>query len=494
MSQSGSQRSIGAIVILFVVTTAALLSVLAASNWPITQEGHFSLLVASAIVQIILCLPLMLLLLRYSSWNTGWTLRTSNGWVQRNLLLILAGIIPSIMAGSVIATAAAVITVKGPKMLLGKEVPAFYVASFVVWIVSLLLQVAYFSVLAVSTKANAPTPPQMKPTAMPSAEIEELSRPATATTVATDPFHPKRPSSLPSLVFSDANTSSRSSLSTLQRPGSSRPGSSRPGSSKRGLSGRSHSQPRQSARSSFDAPSRRPSHDEGFDFWDTSGVSDHMKEIVMQSRPLGKNAGLPTIPGSRSPSPAKALEGPFFNPSPDESPPQSPLPQPPVSRPISPPSGPPEVPNFSILLPPAVVTTSDPTSSSSPLSGHKQRFSRPPTLSLTGGPTSDDHIHPLFRTSSPTPPPSASPNTIVTAAPEAGEMINRHTLQRMRSISQPTHSSPLQRSESFPDFRETRAPLAPISPNITSSTTSPRSTKIHQRKRSASLEGCIIRE
>ena len=494
MSQSSSQRLIGATAVLFTVSTAILLSILAASNLPITQEGHFSLLLASAVVDIILLFPLILLLFKYTSWTARWSLRRSYGWTQRNLLLILAGIVPSIMAGSVVATAVAVISVKGPKVVLGEEMPAFYVASFAVWIVSLAFQAAYFAILGASTNAKSSVPTETLSTAMPSAEMVESSRVPTATVSATDAPDTRSPSSLPSLMYSDGNTSSRSSLSTLQRPGSSRPGSSRPGSSKRGLLRRSHSQPRQSARSSFDTPSRRPSHDEGFDFWDTSGVSDQMREIVMQSKPLSKNVGLPTIPGSRSPSPAKALEGPFFNPSPDDSPPQSPLPQPPISCPISPPSSSPDIPNFSVLFPSAVATPTEAAPASNPPSSQKQRYSRPPTLIFTRGRTSDDHIHPLFRTSSPTPPPSASPNTIVTAAPEAGEMINRHTLQRMRSTSQSNHPSPLQRSESFPDFRETRLPLSPISNNIASPTMSPRAPTRHQRKRSASLEGCIIRD
>jgi hypothetical protein len=47
--------------------------------------------------------------------------------------------------------------------------------------------------------------------------------------------------------------------------------------------------------------------------------------------------------------------------------------------------------------------------------------SRPTTPSITGG--TEAHIHPLFRTDSPTPPPGTSPNTVVVASPFSGTVL-----------------------------------------------------------------------
>ncbi|KAL5346561.1 hypothetical protein ACLOAV_008268 [Pseudogymnoascus australis] len=52
---------------------------------------------------------------------------------------------------------------------------------------------------------------------------------------------------------------------------------------------------------------------------------------------------------------------------------------------------------------------------------------------------SDKHIHPLFRSDSPTPPPSATPTSIITAAPNAGVAITEMAaavVRRKRSSSQ----------------------------------------------------------
>lgn len=201
------------------------------------------------------------------------------------------------------------------------------------------------------------------------------------------------------------------------------------------------------------------------------GVSSHIRETVLQSKPMTKGSGLPPIPGSRSPSPAKALEGPFFQSSPSLSPPASPLPQPSVSRPNSPPSSPSDLPNFTTMFPPSSSPPpasplqrdlSRPGSRSGPVSysgtiSHSNRASRSRA-------TSEDHIHPLFRSCSPGPSPGASPGTIVTAAPEAGRLIDERMLKRMRSRSGslPSGPSPLLRSESSPDIHSTsHAPPVP---------------------------------
>lgn len=77
-------------------------------------------------------------------------------------------------------------------------------------------------------------------------------------------------------------------------------------------------------------------------------------------------------------------------------------------------------------------------------------------------PPDEAHIHPLFRSDSPTPPPAVSAGTVVTAAPNAGQMFaadvqSLRTMNRMRSGSLPVVSSPLSRQGSFDDFAVRRA-------------------------------------
>ncbi|KEY69645.1 hypothetical protein S7711_07685 [Stachybotrys chartarum IBT 7711] len=71
----------------------------------------------------------------------------------------------------------------------------------------------------------------------------------------------------------------------------------------------------------------------------------------------------------------------------------------------------------------------------------------------TNSSSSELHIHPLFRSDSPTPPPLATPGTVVLAAPQAGHVIVHResikSLRRMRSGSLPTAPSPLSRQGSF---------------------------------------------
>lgn len=66
------------------------------------------------------------------------------------------------------------------------------------------------------------------------------------------------------------------------------------------------------------------------------------------------------------------------------------------------------------------------------------------------------HIHPLFRSDSPTPPPMATPGTTVTASPDAGKVIHHapsnQSLRRLRSGSLLAQPSPLSRSSSTETF------------------------------------------
>ncbi|KAL8659091.1 MAG: hypothetical protein Q9226_000619 [Calogaya cf. arnoldii] len=332
-----------------------------------------------------------------------------NGGRGRHSLLFALGMLPSIVAG---VTVAALLgwanTSRGevPSYVLGLRISTYLFVSFILWGVSVITQILFFACLAWASHPVAKS--SQEPSIATREERQEMiepSRPTTSTTVQSNPFQGEPSSSnSPSAPPSEA-ASLRSSLSIKTRP----------------MTAKSKFLSRQHAfqsRSSLDSPARtRINQDEAFDSWDTSGVGPHIRETVLQSSPMVKPRPSPLepIPGSRSPSPAKALEGPFFGQGPSESPPPSPLPQPSVSR--------------------------------------------PPSRARSA--SSEDHIHPLFRTYSPA-PPNVSSGTIVTAAPGAGQMINQRILKRMRSGSLP--SSPLIRSESFSDFIASKTPTSPCSP------------------------------
>lgn len=151
-------------------------------------------------------------------------------------------------------------------------------------------------------------------------------------------------------------------------------------------------------------------HDDTFDSWDTSNVDPDNRQTVLESFSPKTDGGrfLETIPASpttsRSPSPGTPLD----------------------------------------LDPPRLQRRSR---SFSPASTRTQ-LPRPPQRAFTQQTSqSESHIHPLFRSDSPTPPPLASPGTVVIAAPQAGQVISDRqsirSLSRLRSGSLPTRSSPL---------------------------------------------------
>jgi hypothetical protein len=159
--------------------------------------------------------------------------------------------------------------------------------------------------------------------------------------------------------------------------------------------------------------------EDGFDSWDLSAVDPHSRHFVMSAANSIKTSSpitgrfLETIPasptGSRSPSPGFPLDL-----------------EPPSHR------------RRSRSHSPAMTVIA------------KRRDS---ASSQTGN---EAHIHPLFRTDSPTPPPTATPGTVVTAAPGAGQaIIDRQSVRRMRSGSLPNSPSPLGHSRSLDDMAST---------------------------------------
>ncbi|KAH6888633.1 hypothetical protein B0T10DRAFT_562204 [Thelonectria olida] len=157
---------------------------------------------------------------------------------------------------------------------------------------------------------------------------------------------------------------------------------------------------------SIDFAGRRTSTEDAFDSWDTSSVDTQNRQVVMEmsTPPQPHGRFLETIPGSptvsRTPSPnvpAMPFEPPRIRPrsrsySPSPRRVESPIPQPPPSM-------------------------------------------------------SEMHIHPLFRSDSPDPPPVTTPGTVVIASPNAGQVITHRqsvrSLNQTRVSSNPIFSSPL---------------------------------------------------
>ncbi|KAL8830315.1 MAG: hypothetical protein Q9191_001501 [Dirinaria sp. TL-2023a] len=400
--------TLSGIVALLLSIATTVLSILLASYLASQRQKVLSLAIAAIIVQCIAISTVALLL--FSHVQEGSPLGLAGSSRGRNLCFVLSSfaiiVVAAVATGFTLGwTYDELEYLSG--LVVGNDPADFMLVVTVVYGASALGQLLFFICLIWVRK------PMMDYTRPPIENVPQMtlvggdpSRPATATTVqsVTSGQASPRP---PSASASDDHSSLRSSLSIITRPTSSKTRLIR-----------QQSLTRYSRSSSFEnSTTARPSQDSGFDAWDTSTVAPHLRETVLHSSPLTtkKPKGtLEPIPGSRSPSPAKALEGPFFATAPESTPPPSPLPQP--------------------------------------------SYSRPP--SRQHSPSSEDHIHPLFRTCSPTPPPTASSNTVVLAAPVAGQLVNERVLRRMRSGSLPSSPSPLVRSESYFDFR-----TAPTSPS-----------------------------
>lgn len=173
---------------------------------------------------------------------------------------------------------------------------------------------------------------------------------------------------------------------------------------------------------------------DGFENWDTSAVEDRLVSPVSQTGPnLLRPNKLDPIPGSRPVSPAKVLDkGPFPGYAPSISPDNIPLPESPLHSPVSPTDDADSL----YCLPPA------------------PPLRRPST-------SSEAHIHPLFRTHSPTPPPTPSPGTVVTASPFAGQIVSTENTvgpKRMLSVASSRPGTPTgSRSGSFKSARRPSA-------------------------------------
>ncbi|KAG6031537.1 hypothetical protein E4U41_007537 [Claviceps citrina] len=153
----------------------------------------------------------------------------------------------------------------------------------------------------------------------------------------------------------------------------------------------------------------RTSADTSFDSWDTSSVHAHNRQVVMElSSPTTVKRALDTIPASPS--------GSLTSSSPDT------------------------LLDSGCLEPPQVLRRKESYSSSLQSQCEANRLTSDSSVN-------EMHIHPLFRSDSPLPPPAATPGTSVLAAPNAGLVISRRgslqSLKCLRGGSLPVVRSPL---------------------------------------------------
>ncbi|CZR54765.1 uncharacterized protein PAC_04649 [Phialocephala subalpina] len=311
-----------------------------------------------------------------------------------------------------------------PKTTIHSSTENLVTGAFIVWAVSLLSQAVFIICMVIIQRrdfqqqiqpycADTEEPeqfPQMLEARPRASSVQRSSHRATPSVDSKSPPPSSgRPSSGRSRAGSDTMSSFRSSISQVVRPITS----------KTKLIQNNHRSPyRPQSTRSIDSSHRDTSIsvEDGFDSWDTSAVDPQSREAVASASPTPPRF-LETIPasptGSRSPSPGFPLDL-----------------EPPKQRKRS--------------------------RSYSPANSYRDlpRTARSAT-SPTESVNAEAHIHPLFRTDSPTPPPAATPGTIVTAAPGAGQVISdRHSIRsihRMRSGSLP--SSPIAHTPSLDSIR-----------------------------------------
>ncbi|KIX98758.1 uncharacterized protein Z520_05219 [Fonsecaea multimorphosa CBS 102226] len=292
---------------------------------------------------------------------------------------------------------------------------------FAVWAIFALLQLALYILLASWTKTASMTTRVSEldlDFGVRGRSMSAVTRPGTQQTNQSFGSQDLTLHSPPRTPVSRGEPSTRRSSSTKVGTGSSK--------TKR---------MRRSSRSSLESSpfpaGEAMSIDSAFDSWDTSSVHHEMRVVIHSSPPVAHGA-LATIPGSRPDSPAHALDGPFL-PEPhsptSSSPPHAATSDTATaygwsSSPRQPKSSPPSSP----------INFSRPTSR--PSSSHISKpLPQPPKIGKLESPLQEELIHPLFRASSPRPPPIAIAGTMVTASPMANTTITPRTLASLRSNS-----------------------------------------------------------
>ena len=354
----------------------------------------------------------------------------------------LFSVVLSALAGAVTVAASVWVAVIANRLTqdMSQNPWGFIATLLATTILSTIFQLT-FLVLLSKRKAT----PEMLEESRSMPEIVQVVRPETSeSTIGSNPFTNQTEASTPRM--SRSSISLRSNTTVPSRTGSSK------------------------TRLSFSGPSSKSGEASQFDFaWDTTSVPLSLRDTIY-TQVRNNTTPLPPIPGSRPASPAKALDGPFLPPSPHppQSQPSSPMEAtfPNASSPKSPKSPTPAI-DAVPLTPPHAPFMESSTSLNRSRAGSltsrndSPNFFQPPssTLHRAGSATSladsvshlktqpsfdEENIHPLFRATSPTPPPSASRNTIVTAATvlEAEEVLVRPRRKTESRVGSPLAQSP----------------------------------------------------
>ncbi|KAK2605110.1 hypothetical protein N8I77_007981 [Diaporthe amygdali] len=418
MSRPLASAVLGAVAVTASLILLILQIILALPRSNPTSSTRITAIISSVLESAVLALLSWILIIS----NKKNTSRTINGlWFGSCVVLCVV---------AAALTVATLICLSGSKAL-GNNTLGFLGGAAALLVLSFVAQLLFLVVRFVNDRSQEEHPSD-------SPSMLEIGRRSPTTRVKTVPYSstsPAEPATRNVSIDSKSPPSSSGGFSatgTISSVASSLTNVVRPISSKTRLLSSSRSL--RSQRSQRSQRSRRaPSLEsitsigsgerglgESFDSWDTSSVDPQNRQTVLESSsPATPGRFLETIPASpttsRSPSPGTPLD----------------------------------------LEPPRLRRRSR---SFSPASTRSQPPQPPQRAFTQQASASESHIHPLFRSDSPTPPPLASPGTVVIAAPQAGFLISDRqsirSLSRMRSDSLPVASSPLTRTGSFDTFGE----------------------------------------
>lgn len=316
-------------------------------------------------------------------------------------------------------------------------------AQAAIWIISVMIQSLFYTVIVLGrySSSSRGTILSFHRSEPKRSAPERPPTPPTPLRIIAPPYALPQAHTSPSFPLDSRRASWRNSLHSLQQ-------AVRPSPSRTKLLGARSSISRSSSASAMsDSRSIATISPDAFDNWDVSHIDQQIKETLHLAVPT-KGTALEPIPGSRPVSPARALEGPFSV-SQQQLQSQERL----QDRPLT---------GFSVFSqiprPPTAFSTT---------SGR----SATPTIRPTSPTISESHIHPLFRTDSPIPPPSATPGTVVIASPYSGHVIKAASRASSRTRLTDRAASPviLSRADSMDDLpsrsrssSRTRAMTPPI--------------------------------
>ncbi|XXH04852.1 hypothetical protein Hte_011274 [Hypoxylon texense] len=409
--------ALGTVALLATAATLALEAIIAQGLSTLTAAVKIAAIVASA-CQAVVLIMLIILLANCFGRVADFGRRKSYGvWfalgLVASILASVASVVMLVVMGKTQELPETLVQIPSANFLIGSAI-----ALVCAFVAQLVFIVVYFVVhrmpdseqaLSLHTNEDGPRSPPVHVKSIP------YTRTAPATTQTSLNQTKAKERALADYPTPPGSSSGRSMAETMSSIRTSLSQAVRPSTSKTGLLSHGSRTGRRPASIDSNGYRERSSvTEDGFDSWDTSSVDPQNRQIVADTSPPIRTRFLETIPASpttsRSPSPGCPLdlEPPKRN---RRSRSYSPLPRP-----------------------------------------HHER-------SLTPQSTSGElHIHPLFRSDSPVPPPAATPGTVVIAAPNAGQTISEKSLTRMRSGSLPTGPGSLSRQGSYDSFRKSPSP------------------------------------